>query len=144
MRVIKYLQLLTITLFIISCKKEYSVENQPVQKQPQPPTSIVTDITGIWIGKMRLRPNFTMNYCWKITKDSIFTYDDETMPQTFTTLKGKWSLKGNIFKAGPLFNINGEIYTDSAILSNDYKKMIGIEIYRTGNSNFGTFVMNKK
>lgn len=143
MRIKRLLFLIGLVL-MFSCKKEYSVENPSVQAPPLVLVPPSPDITGIWVGKMRLRLSLTMNYCWKITKDSIFTYDDETMPQSFATLKGKWSLKGNIFKAGPLFDINGSIYTDSAILSNDYKKMTGTEIYNTGNSDFGTFIMSKK
>lgn len=138
----KCLWLLTIPFFIISCTKEYSVENPPVQIQPQLPTSPVTDITGIWVGKIKTLAG-TMNYCWKITKDSFFTYDGATMPQIFPDLRGKWKLNGNVFKAQSNYN-DFDVFSDSAILSNDLKNMTGIEIFETGNRSYGSFTMNKK
>lgn len=126
-------------VLMISCAKEYSVENPPPIIQPP-------DITGIWTGKMILNPSRNINYCWKITKDSFFVYDRAIIPQPSPTLKGTWNLNGNIFKARSLWSNSRNIFTDSATLSNDYKKMTGIEVEvsELGNSDYGIFVMSKK
>lgn len=135
----KRLLLIAFLFSIIACKKEYSVENQPISI----PLPIVAtpDITGIWVGEVET-PLGIINYCWEITKDSFFAYDRAIIPQSFPTLKGIWNLNGNIFKARSVFD-NRKIFNDSAILSNGFKKMIGTEGYDTNNNNWGTFVMNK-
>ncbi len=134
----KHILFLSFLFIIVACKKEYSVENPPA---PIP----LPDITGIWVGKLySVNTPDSMDYCWRVNKDSIFVYDHAIAPKLIPSLKGVWSLNGTAFKYTAFTTFGESRFNDSAILSDKFTKMIGTEGLNLSYRGWGTFVMNKK
>lgn len=132
-------------LLIISCTKEYSVENPPAQIQPQPQTPPVADITGVWVGKLT-RPNgVVFDWCWEIKKDgSVLTYDQVTKPTAMPSGVGTWSINNTTLSSKVFYSSTSDTYKGAATLTNNFKKVTGTEGVDPSTIGWSTFVMIKQ
>lgn len=132
-------------LLIISCTKEYSVENPPAQIQPQPQTPPVADITGVWAGTFTLTNGTVFDWCWDIKKDgTILTYDQTTRPTPMPSGVGTWSINNTTFSSKVFYSSSGFTYTEVADINNNFKQIIGIERIFPTTTIWSAFIMHKQ